>query len=314
MIDKRVIAALLGGIAITILLKQSSREIDEGRASELKGLMKFKKEENEVDDAPRIKIKACLNDATVAHKITLWTMLIPQGEKRGYVDAAKKLLKSAKRHSNVEFDAMLLELKEKPLTDDMKDELKAEGWGICVVNRLPPPDEEATFKHFRDQFTKFALWEMAELDTILYLDADTYIVGDITPLLTTKLEGKKMGAGRDFMKNRGGWVDTFNMGVFLIHPNTADYNELITYHRGDRPLEYNKHWSEQAFLNALWKDKWYDLGFEHNANLALYTEDPAFWKSRQNHIRVVHYTMRKPWKNCQKSPYYEICKWWLEER
>ena len=249
------------------------------------------------DGSTEIHLSACQNDdAVIRNKVTLWTMLI--GEKKDYITSAIKLVKSAKRHSRVDFDAMLLEIAEKPLRSELKEELRAAGWGVCTMSRIAPPDEEATLPYFRDQFTKFQLWRMKELNTIVYLDADTYVVGDITSLLTTNLGTKKIGVGRDFMHGR--WAKGFNMGVFLIHPNIPDYELLMKYHRGELPLRYNKAWSEQAFLNSLWANDWHDIGFEFNANLELYRGLPSFWRSREGNIRIVHYT-KKPWKGCMKS-------------
>ncbi|KAJ9452663.1 Galactinol synthase 7 [Diplonema papillatum] len=310
---KLLVSAALAGAAVVLLLKSSSRH-EQASPVIVQPVITADLPTIKHDHEPEeIRLSACTNDdAVVRSKLTIWTMLVDA--KPGYVDSAVKLIKSAKRHSYVPFDAMLLELAEKPLSQEAKDTLREHGWGVCTMPRLAPPDEEATFPHFRDQFSKFRLWQLHELDTAVYLDADTYIVGDISGLLTFRLdEGKKIGVGRDYFAARGGWQQTFNMGVFVIHPSDADYELLMSYHRGDKPLNYNKHWSEQAFLNALWPTEWQNIGFEYNANLALYKEDLPFWKEREGNIRVVHYTMIKPWKKCGVSPFAEICKWWAKE-
>ena len=66
--------------------------------------------------------------------------------------------------------------------------------------------------------------------------------------------------------------------------------------------------AKQGFLNVVYKNQWYDIGFEHNANLAIFSHDHSFWDPHEKEIRIVHYTMEKPW-GC--SPHYGIpCSWW----
>eukprot|EP00755_Sulcionema_specki_P025853 Sspe_Gene.84259::Locus_55301_Transcript_1_1_Confidence_1.000_Length_849::g.84259::m.84259 len=120
---------------------------------------------------PRVQ-QACLNKLKVDYEVGIFTMVI--GDDPGYIQAANKLYTSAKRHTRIGVSFVILELKEKPLAQETRGKLEEQGWQICIVNRLPPPDEEATFKHFRDQFTKFQLWRM-DFTTILYFDADTYV-------------------------------------------------------------------------------------------------------------------------------------------
>eukprot|EP01065_Artemidia_motanka_P006114 TRINITY_DN12993_c0_g1_i1.p1 TRINITY_DN12993_c0_g1~~TRINITY_DN12993_c0_g1_i1.p1 ORF type:complete len:356 (+),score=57.02 TRINITY_DN12993_c0_g1_i1:68-1069(+) len=264
--------------------------------------------------AERRRLSFCQNEVYVTHQASLWTMLI--GDDAGYIRASSKMLESAKRHSTEPFEALVLELKQKPLRLWAKEALRRAGWTVCTADRVPPPDEEKTFKHFRDQYSKFQLWRAVELKTIVYLDADTYVVGNIDPLLRLELGDRKIGASRDYLKVKGGWLKTFNMGVFVIHPSKRDHNELMEYHRGEKELVYDKFWSEQAFLNALWKDNWYDIGFENNANLALWQDNRGFWARREANLRVVHFTVKKPWKNCkeQNGAFLPICDWWTDSR
>eukprot|EP01062_Namystynia_karyoxenos_P025152 TRINITY_DN19871_c0_g1_i1.p1 TRINITY_DN19871_c0_g1~~TRINITY_DN19871_c0_g1_i1.p1 ORF type:complete len:353 (+),score=132.98 TRINITY_DN19871_c0_g1_i1:73-1059(+) len=257
------------------------------------------------------RLHVCSNEVYTKHPRSLWTMLI--GDNAGYIKAASRMLQSAVRHSTVPFSPFVLELRQKPLKLWAREALFRAGWGICTADRVPPPDEKKTFEHFRDQYSKFQLWRMTEFETVVYLDADTYVVGNIDSLLTMQLGKKKIGAGRDYLKVSGGWLDTFNMGVFVVHPNKKEHERMMSYHRGDLPLQYDKFWSEQAFLNALYRNQWHDIGWEHNANLVLWEENRGFWARREGNLRIVHYTMKKPWKGCDKL-YLPICDWWTGER
>jgi lipopolysaccharide biosynthesis glycosyltransferase len=66
--------------------------------------------------------------------------------------------------------------------------------------------------------------------------------------------------------------------------------------------------SEQGFLNVLYKDQGFEIGFEYNANVAAYSEKRDYWNSREHNISVIHYTLGKPWK-CGDE-YKPVCDLW----
>ena len=66
--------------------------------------------------------------------------------------------------------------------------------------------------------------------------------------------------------------------------------------------------SEQGFLNVAYKDLWYEIGFENNANLAVYSQKRDFWDAKIDFITVIHFTMEKPWA-CSDT-YKEPCEFW----
>eukprot|EP01061_Rhynchopus_euleeides_P022788 TRINITY_DN3720_c0_g2_i1.p1 TRINITY_DN3720_c0_g2~~TRINITY_DN3720_c0_g2_i1.p1 ORF type:complete len:299 (+),score=121.44 TRINITY_DN3720_c0_g2_i1:166-1062(+) len=270
-----------------------------------------------------IRLTKCLNYVTVKHPITLWSMVID--DKRGkYAQAAVRMLLSARSHATVNFSAVIMELSEKPLTDETKEMLGIAGWKICTVKRLPLLKK--TIKKFEDQFTKFQLWSMTELETVVYLDSDTYALGNIDSLLKIRIpKGKKIAAGRDFFDKKGGFVGTFNMGVALLHPRAEVYDEIMLHYNGTKPLKYVEHWAEQGFLNAMWggtragykgPPQWHELKFEENANLAVFKGKPGLWEKEKGKLRLLHYTMVKPWDaaKCASSPYADICEWWRQGR
>ena len=162
------------------------------------------------------------------------------------------------------------------------------------------------FFRFRDQFTKLILWKLTQYKAHIYFDADAFVVGNIDHLfkLPNKLNNC-LGVTRDI---RGGtWQQTFNMGVFIVNSNTSEFNRLIRL-KSDPNFKFETTMSEQGFLNVVYENKWYEIGFEYNANLAAFAQDPKLWKEKENNIRVIHYTMNKPWE-CGE-PYLAVCKKW----
>ncbi|KAJ1466232.1 hypothetical protein T484DRAFT_2517935 [Baffinella frigidus] len=66
--------------------------------------------------------------------------------------------------------------------------------------------------------------------------------------------------------------------------------------------------SEQGWVNVLYKTKWENIGFVHNANLAAYVQDRQLWDRLEEHIAIIHFTMNKPWA-CTEE-YAAICRVW----
>lgn len=143
----------------------------------------------------------------------------------------------------------------------------------------------------------------------IYFDADTFVIGNIDELFKVhhRLSDDKyrIGVTRDI--RFGKWRETFNMGLFVIKPNFEEYLNLIKL-MNDETLKYEFAMSEQAFLNVIYKDKWLEIGFEYNVNLAAYFHQRKYWNERESNIRVIHYTLEKPWK-CSKR-YDKVCAKW----
>ena len=111
--------------------------------------------------------------------------------------------------------------------------------------------------------------------TVLYLDADTLVLGDLHPLLLTSLEGRALGAVRDPQNPRvgmgmalPGWADLglaagcdyFNSGVMLLDLAECEHQNVFT--SAQRFLvEHPDHvtfWDQDA-LNVAMSGRWLRL-------------------------------------------------------
>jgi alpha-N-acetylglucosamine transferase len=225
----------------------------------------------------------------------------------GYLKSSLKLIKSIKKFTTHKYyDTLVLELKEKPYSDATRNTLTENGWKICTVDRIAPRNEAHTGHNFKDQFTKLALWNFTEFKSIVYFDSDTLAVRNIDNLLNIDqifLPYHKIGVTRDIRD--GKWQNSFNMGVFVMKPNKTEFTRLIQL-KNEENVKFETIMSEQGFLNVVYKNVWFEIGFENNANLAAYTEDPEYWKIRENEINIVHFTMEKPWSCRSYKPYCDI--------
>ena len=163
------------------------------------------------------------------------------------------------------------------------------------MDRIAPRNEEGTFGRFRDQFTKLVLWNFLEYEAVYYFDSDAFVIGNIDSLLNIYKyfnSSERIGVTRDIREN--GWVSTFNMGLFVVKLNKGELVRLLKL-KEDPNFLFKTIMSEQGFLNVANKDQWFEIGFENNANLAVYSQKPDYWKERENKINVIHFTMNKPW-------------------
>uniref|UniRef100_A0A0G4HTF8 Nucleotide-diphospho-sugar transferase domain-containing protein n=1 Tax=Chromera velia CCMP2878 TaxID=1169474 RepID=A0A0G4HTF8_9ALVE len=253
----------------------------------------------------------CVNsDFVPEHSRSVWTMLSNNAEE--YLQGTLKLTASVKQHTQQEpVDSVVMVLKERPLETAALTKLREAGAKICEVPRIPPHDEEATFWRFRDQFTKFHIFGMTCYRGIMYLDSDCLAVGPLGDVLSDKFEekmrneGARLAAAEDI--SAGKWMGTFNMGVFYTVPDTEEHVKLMDKFYS-REVEFRVDTAEQGFLNVLYKNNITWLDFKFNANLAAFSQKREFWDSRAADLRVIHYTMVKPWA-CTEE-YKEVCRLW----
>jgi hypothetical protein len=267
--------------------------------------------------------RGCLNaDYAPRSPRSVWTMLT---DGPPYVTSALKLAVSVRRHAPAAaaaeldgVDLVVMELSTKPLPRGAWERLRRVGWQRCTVDRIAPPPNAPgrTKSRFRDQFTKLHLWDMTGYETVVYLDADTIVVGDLRELLSTRLgPDRKIGAVPDFDNTDLDWTDAFNMGVFLLHPDRGEFERLLALRAagGSDAVRTDLYLAEQAWLNEVYRGAWQDIGFVHNAQDAIYRGNRTLWNENRDRIRVIHYNCYKPWDwwpyNCGRA-YGPLCEIW----
>jgi alpha-N-acetylglucosamine transferase len=123
-----------------------------------------------------VYLKTCKNRVAKRHNKSIWTMV---SEGSGYLLSSLKLIKSIRLNTKRrDYDTFLLEIAEKRLNETTRRLVKQAGWRICTVDGIPlrKGTRNGTIDRFVDQFSKLRLWNFVELESILYLDADTLVV------------------------------------------------------------------------------------------------------------------------------------------
>jgi inositol phosphorylceramide glucuronosyltransferase 1 len=169
--------------------------------------------------------------------------------------------------------------------------VRAAGWEPLEVGLIPPPHNGAGIgPRFVDQYTKLYLWS---LDTLLgvrrvvYLDADMLVRRNFDELFDLPFP---FAAVPD-VYSQSGFKLQFNAGMLSLHPNTSTFESVRTRISDAR---YPAKEAEQAFLNLYFGADVVRLPYFYNANLAIRERSPALWDAIRNDIRIVHYTVPKP--------------------
>ena len=97
------------------------------------------------------------------------------------------------------------------------------------------------------------------------------------------------------------------MGVFIVKPNKTEFERLIALKKNPE-FKFETTMSEQGFLNVAYQNQWHEIGFENNANLAVYSQKHEYWLEKSSDINIIHYTMEKPW-SCGNT-YKDVCDLW----
>jgi len=261
-------------------------------------------QEQPQSSSQKSKAHHCLNDDfNPQNTVGVWTML---NDNLAYVKGAAKLGLGVKRKTKTPIDLVVMELKSKPLGEDMWEVLMPSGFIRCSVESIKAP--EKTRGDLTEKFAVLHVWAMEVYETVVFLDADTYVQNSIDDLIHMDLQGKPLGVTKDIRERK--WVETFNSGVMLLHPSVKEHERLVELLYSG--LQFDFVMSDQGFLNEVYKNNWHEIGFVNNANLALYRFQRAFWDQHKlEDINVIHYTMQKPWKCKSKGPYGPICDVWI---
>ena len=186
------------------------------------------------------------------------------------------------------------------------------GWRVCSVPGIMPPHPSSE-PRFREQFAKLELLRFEQFDRVLYVDADVLALAPVAPILEVQMhDAVHLAATRDMRGTPYDWADTFNCGVMVLRPNATEYDRLIGMLQRDE-VTYEFVMSEQGFLNQVYSgERAARLPFVDGANLVVMNEFKREWEEAFPRIRLLHYTMSKPWA-CQRA-YMPACLPWLSTK
>ncbi|KAF5384129.1 hypothetical protein D9615_003352 [Tricholomella constricta] len=169
------------------------------------------------------------------------------------------------------------------------------GWEPVAVPFIPPPHHgKGIYHRFFDQYTKLNIWGLPDVDTAVYLDADTLVLHNFGELFDLPFAFAAVPDVYD--DSRRGFTVDFNAGVMVFRPDPA---VLETMKAKLEVAVYPLKQAEQSFLNLFFGPTTLRLPYAYNANLAIKKRSPKMWQGmrEREEIRIVHYTLTKPFVN-----------------
>ncbi|KAH8981672.1 glycosyltransferase family 8 protein [Lactarius akahatsu] len=168
--------------------------------------------------------------------------------------------------------------------------LRAAGWEPLEVELIPAPHDGAGINYrFGDTYTKLRLWTLDTLgiQRVVYLDADTLVRRNFDELFDLPFP---FAAVPDVYGDSGFKLH-FNTGVLVLHPSSAAFETMRARIADAR---FNPREADQAFLNVYFGADAVRLPYVYNGNLAIRERSPALWDALREELRIVHYTLPKP--------------------
>ena len=177
-------------------------------------------------------LSLCENEVFAETNFSFVSML--SGNMKLYAISAIKLGVSIRRWSNQ--DMIMMEIRERPLSSEIRSHLQAVGWKICVVPAIASPPTTDTNPYLDAlMYSKLNAWGLDQYTAIVVIDSDMLVVGDPSPLFDHHLphmlaENRTLGAARDSPRAPCAMVSwkaaPFNAGLLLIQPAAATLRRL----------------------------------------------------------------------------------------
>ncbi|KAI0645178.1 nucleotide-diphospho-sugar transferase [Trametes meyenii] len=163
------------------------------------------------------------------------------------------------------------------------------GWEPVPIERIAPPFR-GVHRHFLDQYSKLQLWTLDRrgYKSVVYVDADALVRRRFDELFRLP---HTFAATPDVYATAPGYVTAFNAGVMVIRPDGALFDDMV---RKIATARYPAEQAEQAFLNLYFGAEALRLPYAYNGNLAIKLRTPALWAGMQDEMRIVHFTLAKP--------------------
>lgn len=177
------------------------------------------------------------------------------------------------------------------------------------------------FASFEISLQKLFISEYLKIDKVLYLDADTLVLDDLSTAYQTDLKNNYVAAVKDGLMYQHpehiaeiglAWRGFyFNSGIMLLNLKAIRQDNIIK----SALIYFNTHqeiFGDQDVLNVVFKDKVAPLSYRYNCNSTFFEEQSAAFLSKfyEEHVptppqkvyetaAILHFAGHKPW-----TPYF----------
>jgi alpha-N-acetylglucosamine transferase len=136
-----------------------------------------------------------------------------------------------------------------------------------------------------DNFVKLRLWQLAEYDKVVFIDADALVLKNCDKLF----DYPEFCAAPNVYESVGDF-HRLNSGVFTAKPREKTFQDMLS--RLDQPDAFWRR-TDQTFLEHYFPD-WHGLPVFYNMLQYVWFNLPELW--RWDEIHILHYQYEKPWQ------------------
>lgn|GEM_PF-142893 len=156
-------------------------------------------------------------------------------------------------------------------------------------------------ERFAATYTKLHVFRLDAWDRLVYLDADTVVLGPVDELFAGDDFAAVPDAGLDLPRG-----DVFNSGVFAFTPSRATFARMEARLRTGGSYDGG----DQGFLNEF-LPQWRALPLEFNTTKRIFAHHAPLFDAED--VRVLHHVGAKPWQpGTRGGAYDELDAAWLE--
>ncbi|KAI7876771.1 glycosyl transferase family protein [Lichtheimia hyalospora FSU 10163] len=182
------------------------------------------------------------------------------------------------------------------------------GCHLKLIHPIHPPGEtNYQFPRFAETWTKMIVWDQAEYDHVVLMDADMLPLQNMDELMDLHLPNSDYIAACHactcnpqntstyppewnptncaYNNPTGGKVNYFNSGLIVLRPSHAKFQAIMDKMYGTSNLT-SYTFSDQDFLNEVFNNKWVKLPYIYNALKTLPVTHPQMWHLEHNHSVV----------------------------
>ena len=179
--------------------------------------------------------------------------------------------------------------------------LREVGWEPHAVDLIKPPNNgEGVWPAFIDQYTKLRIWTLDTMGikSAVYIDADTHVRRNFDELFEIPFV---FGAVPDVYTDGRGFTINFNAGVMAFKPDSNVFADMLSKVES---AHFDHIAAEQSYLNLYYGAQVLRLPHVYNGNLAIKFRAGPYWNGIQDQLRIIHYTLVKPFDGtarCQRK-------------
>ncbi|MEM1129841.1 MAG: glycosyltransferase [Pseudomonadota bacterium] len=146
--------------------------------------------------------------------------------------------------------------------------------------------EKPSFHTPLDNFAKLRLWQLADYDRVVFIDADALVLQNCDRLF----EYPEFCAAPNVYESVADF-HRMNSGVFTARPDAATFDNMMV--ALDRPGVFWRR-TDQTFLEHYFPD-WHGLPVTYNMLQYVWFNMPDLWDWAS--VKILHYQYEKPWQD-----------------